>query len=83
MFKRIFSAVLSAAVAAGSAGSILPQKAVYAAESQARQVEYLDRGLVAVRVDGGVYLSWRLLGTEEVSTTFDIYKKRRENQRKL
>ena len=74
MFKRIFSAVLSAAVAMGSAGSILPQKAVYAEESQARQVEYLDRGLVAVRVDGGVYLSWRLLGTEEVSTTFDIYK---------
>ncbi len=40
----------------------------------ARQVEYLDRGLVAVKTDGGIFLSWRLLGTEEVDTAYDIYK---------
>lgn len=39
-----------------------------------RIVEYLDRGLVAVRVENGVFLSWRILGTESSDTTFDIYK---------
>ena len=39
-----------------------------------RLVEYLDRGLVAIRTDGGVFLSWRLLGTEAADTIFDIYK---------
>ena len=43
--------------------------------SQTRQMEYLDRGLVAVHVpDKGVFLSWRLLGTEDVKTAFNIYK---------
>lgn len=28
------------------------------------QAEYLDRGLVAIKIDGGVYLGWRLLGDE-------------------
>ncbi len=28
------------------------------------QAEYLDRGLVAITVDGGVYVGWRLLGDE-------------------
>ncbi|MCC8161014.1 MAG: leucine-rich repeat protein, partial [Oscillospiraceae bacterium] len=29
---------------------------------------------VAVSVDGGVYLSWRLLGTENYDTAFDVYR---------
>ena len=32
-----------------------------------RQMEKLDRGLIAIKTDGGVYLSWRLL---TVRTTF-------------
>jgi len=39
-----------------------------------RQMEYLDRGTVAVKVSKGVYLSWRLLGTENYDTAFDIYR---------
>lgn len=45
-----------------------------------RNMEALDRGLVAVATDGGVFLSWRLLGTEtSVSDLynapgFDVYK---------
>lgn len=39
-----------------------------------RQMEYLDRGTIAVKVDEGVYLSWRLLGTENYDTAFDVYR---------
>ena len=38
------------------------------------QMEYLDRGTVAVKINNGVYLSWRLLGTEEYDTAFDVYR---------
>ena len=39
-----------------------------------RQMEKLDRGLVAVKASDGVFLSWRLLGTEELNIPFDIYR---------
>lgn len=42
--------------------------------SQARQMEYLDRGLVAVKVSNGVALSWRFLGTDSKQTVFNIYR---------
>ncbi|MCD8391065.1 MAG: leucine-rich repeat protein, partial [Firmicutes bacterium] len=43
--------------------------------STARQMEYLNRGLIAVDTGSGVYLSWRLLGTESLSNqAFDIYR---------
>jgi len=44
------------------------------AAASVRQMEYLDRGLVAVKVAGGVYLSWRLLGNEPSGTTFNLYR---------
>ncbi|WP_409348136.1 rhamnogalacturonan lyase [Paenibacillus gyeongsangnamensis] len=37
-------------------------------------MEYLDRGLVAVLTDNGVFVSWRLLGTEPASTAFNLYR---------
>ncbi len=40
----------------------------------ARKVEYLTRGTVAIKTDSGVFLSWRLLGTESADTSFDVYK---------
>lgn len=39
-----------------------------------RQMEHLDRGLIAIKVTSGVYLSWRLLGTEPLNTGFNIYR---------
>lgn len=39
-----------------------------------RQMEYLDRGLVAVQLDQTVYLSWRWLGTESSDVTYNIYR---------
>lgn len=41
----------------------------------ARQVEDLDRGLVAVRRSASqVYLGWRLLGNEASNTGFNVYR---------
>jgi len=39
-----------------------------------RWVEGLTRGSYGVATKTGVYLSWRLLGTEPINQTFDIYK---------
>ncbi|WP_454192922.1 rhamnogalacturonan lyase [Paenibacillus sp. Marseille-Q7038] len=39
-----------------------------------RQMEYLDRGVVAVKTDTGVFVSWRLLGTEGTGVTFNVYR---------
>lgn len=39
-----------------------------------RQMEGLDRGLVAVRTSSGVFLSWRILGTDSKDVQFNIYR---------
>jgi len=43
-------------------------------ETGYRQVEALDRGLVAIKTGEGVFLSWRYLGTDRENTTFDLYR---------
>jgi len=40
----------------------------------AMQVEKLNRGLIAVRVGQGYYLSWRLLANEPYTTGFNVYR---------
>lgn len=40
----------------------------------ARQMEYLDRGVVAVKTGAGVFVSWRLLGTEGSNVSFNVYR---------
>lgn len=37
-------------------------------------MEWLDRGVVAVKVSNGVFLSWRLLGTDPQDVAFNIYR---------
>ncbi|WP_249435820.1 rhamnogalacturonan lyase [Paenibacillus sp. Marseille-Q4541] len=37
-------------------------------------MEYLDRGVVAVKTGTGVFVSWRLLGTEGASVSFNVYR---------
>ncbi len=40
-----------------------------------RQLEYLDRGLVAIRNgEGRVFISWRLLGTDPENISFNLYR---------
>ncbi len=39
-----------------------------------RQMEKLDRGVVAVKVSSGVFISWRILGTESSSVRYNLYR---------
>lgn len=39
-----------------------------------RKMEYLDRGLVAMETSSGVYLSWRMLGTDSSDIGFNLYR---------
>lgn len=39
-----------------------------------REMEYLDRGVIAVPSGKHVFISWRLLGTEPYKTSFDLYR---------
>ncbi len=41
-----------------------------------RKMEYLDRGLIAMPDrKGHLFVSWRLLGTEDPATTFNVYRR--------
>jgi rhamnogalacturonan endolyase len=49
-----------------------------------RQMEALDRGVVAVRNnEGKVFVSWRLLGTEDNDLSFNLYKTSKGKTQKL
>lgn len=47
---------------------------IAAMPATARQMEKLDRGLVAVAADGGVLVGWRLLDTDPAGIGFDLYR---------
>ena len=51
--------------------------------SAQRQMEYLKRGIIAVPADAGVFVSWRLLGTEAQKTHFDLYRTENHSTKKL
>lgn len=90
MKKQIISAVLSAAVTVSAFGPLTLTASAAEVKSpkyqtMARRMEELGRGLIAVyrtadsrsvmTSEQGVYLSWRLLGTESLENqAFDIYR---------
>ncbi|WP_255286578.1 MULTISPECIES: rhamnogalacturonan lyase [unclassified Bacillus (in: firmicutes)] len=39
-----------------------------------RQMESLNRGLIAVKVKNGVYVGWRLFGTDPEEISFNLYR---------
>jgi len=39
-----------------------------------RLMENLDRGLTAVKVSNGVFVSWRMLGSEWNNTQYNLYR---------
>lgn len=43
-------------------------------EQNGRQVEALDRGLVAVTTDEGILVSWRSFGTESNETVYELFR---------
>ncbi|MFN3302574.1 MAG: rhamnogalacturonan lyase [Roseateles sp.] len=57
------------------AGGLMLALAAQAAPAQTPlQVEKLDRGVVALQTGGGVFVSWRLLGTEPAGVRFNVYR---------
>ncbi|MCX7714917.1 MAG: S-layer homology domain-containing protein [Clostridia bacterium] len=66
----IFSLVLAQI---GTVGIMMPSTTVSATKIT-RQVENLDRGVVAIKTDNGVFVSWRRLGTESPDTKFSLYR---------
>ena len=64
---RVAAAALLCATALSSVGG--------SAFATPRRMEALDRGVVAVpAVDGGILISWRLLGDEPARTAFNLYR---------
>ena len=54
--------------------SLLCLMFVLSAKAQ-RQMEYLNRGVVAVhQCNDSVYVGWRMLGTEPENITFNLYR---------
>lgn len=73
------SSTTSAAASTSSASSTSSDSNSSAASSStssttAKFVEKLDRGVVAIKTDSGVFVSWRLLATESQATSFNLYR---------
>lgn len=79
---KLLSFALAASIVIGSASAAFAANETVSNEqtavSEPRQMENLNRGGFAAtnpaRYGGGIYLSWRLLGTEPIDTEFNIYK---------
>ena len=81
MKKKLFCVILSIMMLAGCIPAMAVQDGpelnseLQQSSEQSRQMEKLDRGAFgATAPSGGVYLSWRLLGSEPMDTVFNIYK---------
>ncbi len=55
-----------------AAGLLLLSSGV--ATAQSFPLEKLDRGMIGIKTSSGVYLSWRLLGTDDAKVQFDLYR---------
>lgn len=73
MRKKWIGLLTSLAMISSTVSAVIAPMSVSAA-TETRQVEYLTRGVVGIKTTNGVYLSWRLLGTEPLTQTFDIYR---------
>lgn len=73
--KNIKKIAVYAAIVAqiASVGVVMPTMSA-SATPITRQMENLDRGVVAVKTDDGVFVSWRRLGTEPADTQFSLYR---------
>ncbi|MBB6634461.1 fibronectin type III domain-containing protein [Cohnella thailandensis] len=63
-----------AAVSAGGVSELSEVLTTPAVTVLYRQAEYLDRALVAVKQEGGVYVGWRMLGTDPSDISFNLYR---------
>lgn len=83
-----FPLIKKTAVAAAAAMvvAMLPTAAVAQDPAEkAMQMEYLDRGVVAMPADAGhIYIGWRMLGTDPDEIAFNVYRRQGDGEeRKL
>ncbi|MCI5604917.1 MAG: RICIN domain-containing protein [Clostridia bacterium] len=71
--KKFISAVIAASMITVASAQVFSPITVQASSST-RYMENLDRGLVAMNTDNGIYLSWRLVGTEDYNSSFTVYR---------
>ena len=71
-----FGAVSLILAQIAAVGVVVPSTTAgaFAASAVTRNMENLDRGVVAVMTDNGVFLSWRRLATEGADTNFEVYR---------
>lgn len=63
-----------AAVSAGGISELSTSLETPAVTVLKKQMETLDRGLVAMKTEEGVYVGWRLLGTDPKDVSFNLYR---------
>lgn len=68
----IFSLVLAQIAAMGIVAPV--SAGAQASSAVTRNMENLDRGVVATKTNDGVLVSWRRLATEPADTTFTLYR---------
>lgn len=66
MRLRIVSSVLISLLAATTASAVIT--------SPGKQIEFLNRGAVAIKTGSGVFISWRQLATDSSGTLFNVYR---------
>ncbi|WP_195763670.1 rhamnogalacturonan lyase family protein [Duganella guangzhouensis] len=66
MRLRIATSILISLLAAGGAGAVIT--------TPGKQIEFLNRGAVAIKSDSGVFISWRQLATDASGTLFNVYR---------
>ncbi|MDR1023521.1 MAG: rhamnogalacturonan lyase [Prevotellaceae bacterium] len=69
--NRIFTSAALCAISCAFAANVFCAEEV---RQKTRQMERLNRGVVAVACDSGVFISWRLLGDEDPQTLFNLYR---------
>ncbi|MCD8391515.1 MAG: S-layer homology domain-containing protein [Firmicutes bacterium] len=74
ILKKAGAYALTVALLATSAVAVPSVTAVAFAYPSERKMENLDRGVVAMKVTSGTYISWRRLGTEPEDTVFTLYR---------
>jgi hypothetical protein len=66
--RPVAAAALLLALCSGAAMAAAP------ARIAGRQLENLDRGVVAIAASGGVFVSWRALASDAGATRFNLYR---------
>lgn len=74
IWRRICRNVAIAAVGSMVLAGMYPGGGSSMAAAAPRQMEQLDRGAIAIPVESGMLVSWRMLGTEPAHVSYDVYR---------